>query len=296
MRGVERQCDVHGAGGGGDVGAETGVVFHVAAGQFDFGTAFKFGEQVARLFAQGVDQDVQTASVRHTDDNFFHSVFTGVLYQIVQSQDGAFAAFHAEAFLADVFVLQVALQRFRRSKLLQDVQFFIDIEFRCGGCFFKILTYPAAFCTVGDVHVFDTDSAAVGLFQLAENFGQGQFFISATEVTATDIEFNRHIRIGKAVELGIQAFNVDGRFAFQGIKLCSADTLYAVGGNQAQYADLFFQHGFVNRTSGDRTGFCQFDKRFLNGAVCYVAFGCAGLDGQFGKIFPPIFLYGIRVV
>ena len=44
MRRVEGQCDVHGAERRGDVGIETVVVFHVAAGQFGFLAAFKFGK------------------------------------------------------------------------------------------------------------------------------------------------------------------------------------------------------------------------------------------------------------
>ena len=51
MRRVEGQCNVHGAERRGDVGIETVVVFHVAAGQFGFLTAFKFGKQICRLLS-----------------------------------------------------------------------------------------------------------------------------------------------------------------------------------------------------------------------------------------------------
>ena len=51
MRRVEGQCNVHGAERCGDVRIETVVVFHVAAGQFGFLAAFKFGKQICRLLS-----------------------------------------------------------------------------------------------------------------------------------------------------------------------------------------------------------------------------------------------------
>ena len=58
MRWVEGKGNVNRAVGRGNVGAETVVVFHVAAGEFDVLLAFKFGKQIGRFFAQGINQHV----------------------------------------------------------------------------------------------------------------------------------------------------------------------------------------------------------------------------------------------
>ena len=234
--------------------------------------------------------------MRHTDNHFFHTVFADVLHQIVQGQNRALAAFHAEAFLADVFVLQVAFQRFGGSELFQDEAFFVGTVFGRGGDAFKIVPHPMAFGAVGNVHVFDTDRAAIGLFQLGQDFRQSQFFVLSAEIAFAHIEFNRHVGIGKAVEFGIQAFDEDRRFAFERVELRGIDTLNAVGGNQAQHGNLFFQHRFVGRADRNGTGFRQPDKRFLNRPVRHIALGIARLRGQFGKILPPIFFHRVRVV
>ena len=272
------------------------MVFHVAARQFDFSTAFKFGEQIARFFTQGIDQHIQTASVRHTDNHLFHTVFTGILHQIVQCQDRTFSAFHAETFLADIFVLQITFQCLRSSQLLQDIEFLFGIIFRRRGNALEIITNPAALGAVGYMHVFNTNRTAISLLQFTQDFRQSQLLVLPAEISRAYIEFNRHILIRKAVEFRFQTFDMDRRFTFQGVQLRRTDTLNAVSGNQAQNTHLFFQHIFINSTHCNRTGFCQFDKRFLNGAVSHITFGKAWLSSQFGKILPPIFFHRIGIV
>ena len=109
MRRVKRQGNMHGAVGRGQIGAETHMIFHVAAGQRGCGLAFEFGKQITRQLAQSVDQHVQTASMRHADYHFFHAVFAGILNQVIQTGNGALAAFYRKAFLADIFGVQIAL-------------------------------------------------------------------------------------------------------------------------------------------------------------------------------------------
>ena len=146
----------------GNVGAETVVVFHVAAGEFDVLLAFEFGEQIGGLFAQRVHQHIEPPAMRHADDDFFHAVFACVLNQIIQADNRAFAAFHRKAFLPDVFGVQIAFQRFGGGDLFEDVAFLVCAEMRRGQIALKAVAYPQAFLAAADVHIFHADVLAIG--------------------------------------------------------------------------------------------------------------------------------------
>ena len=79
---VKRQRQVYFTARGHHVGRETLVVFDVAMGLV-FRLAFKFVEQVRRLFTQGVDQGIQTTTVRHADNNFLGTVRAKALNQFI---------------------------------------------------------------------------------------------------------------------------------------------------------------------------------------------------------------------
>ena len=93
VRGVESQTQMHRATGGGDVGAEALVVFHVARGQFFGRCVVELGEQIRRLFAHGIDQHVQAAAVRHAYHDLLHAALSGRLDQLVHGSDEAFTTF-----------------------------------------------------------------------------------------------------------------------------------------------------------------------------------------------------------
>ena len=265
VRRVERQRNVHRTVRRSDVGAETHVVFYVAAGQLDFGTAFKFGKQIARFLAQNVDQDIQTTSVCHTDDDFFDTVFTCVLNQVIQTGNHTLATFNAEAFLTDIFGMQVTLQSLGSGHFFQDAAFLFGTVTRGGQHILEIIAQPAAFFCIGNVDVFQCEVAAVGLLEVADDLGQRQFAL-AGKIALAHIELNRHIGIIQSVEFGIEGFNVAWRDTFERVKLSSAHTLNTVSRNQPQYADLFLHHGFVHTAGNSRCrfGFCQIGEGFTD--------------------------------
>ena len=265
VRRVERQRNVHRTVRRSDVGAETHVVFHVAAGQLDFGTAFKFGKQIARFLAQNVDQDIQTTSVCHTNDDFFDTVFTCVLNQVIQTGNHALAAFYAEAFLTDIFGMQITLQSLGSGHFFQDAAFLFGTVARGGQHILEIIAQPAALFGIGNVDVFQCEVAAVGLLEVADDLGQGQFAL-AGKIALAHIELNRHIGIIQSVEFGIEGFNVAWRDTFERVKLSGAHTLNTVSRNQPQYADLFLHHGFIHTAGNSRCrfGFCQIGEGFTD--------------------------------
>ena len=241
------------------------MVFYVAAGQLDFGTAFKFGKQIARFLAQNVDQDIQTTSVCHTDDDFFDAVFTCVLNQVIQTGNHALAAFYAEAFLTDIFGMQITLQSLGSGHFFQDAAFLFGTVTRGRQHILEIIAQPAAFFGIGNVDVFQCEVAAVGLLEVADDLGQRQFAL-AGKIALAHIELNRHIGIIQSVEFGIEGFNVAWRDTFERVKLSSAHTLNTVSRNQPQYADLFLHHGFIHTAGNSRCrfGFCQIGEGFTD--------------------------------
>ena len=277
-----------------DIGTKAHMVFHVAAGQFDFGAAFKFSKQIARLFAQGIDQHIQTASVRHTDDNLFHTVFTRILNQVVQPDNHALAAFDTEAFLTDVFGMQVAFQRFGGGQFFQDAAFLFGTVLRRREDALKIIAQPTALFGIRDVDVFQCEMAAISLFQIVDDVRQ-RHFVAAEEIALPHAELNGHVGIAQSVEFGVEGFDIARRHTFQRIKLGGTGTLYTVSRNQAQYADLFPHHRFVHAPR--RYGFVlgQIGERFADGAVGDIDCGCTGLFRQIAEILLPFFIYGIGI-
>lgn len=98
------------------------MVLHVTGAQLDDLLAFELVEQVARVLAQGVDQDVQATAVGHADYDFLGAVGTAALDDLVDHRDQAFAAFQAETLGARVLGAQVLLQAFGRGQALEQVR------------------------------------------------------------------------------------------------------------------------------------------------------------------------------
>lgn len=85
------------------VGREALVIFHVTGAEVFFMLAGEFVEQIGRLFAQHVDQHVQTAAVGHAQHHFARAVLTGVAHHLFQHRHQRVAAFQREALSAREF-------------------------------------------------------------------------------------------------------------------------------------------------------------------------------------------------
>jgi len=121
VRGVKRQRQVHGAAFGGHIRAEALVVFHVTGWQVFGGGVIELSEQVGRQLAHGVDQHVQTTAVGHANHNFLNAFDTGLFNQLIHRSDEAFATFEREALLTHILGVEVTLQAFSSSQVLEDV-------------------------------------------------------------------------------------------------------------------------------------------------------------------------------
>ena len=93
MRGIKRQRQMHRTARRCDVARKTLVIFDVACGQIVRMFAFEFTEQFLWRLAQNVHQHIQTPTMRHANNNFLHTFFTGALNRFIHRGDEAFAAF-----------------------------------------------------------------------------------------------------------------------------------------------------------------------------------------------------------
>src|SRR5690606_9143634 len=121
VRGVERQRQVDFAAGGHDVGGKALVIFDVTGGQtFDL-LALELVEQIARVLAEGVDQNVEATTVGHADDDFLGAVGATALDDLVHQRNQAFAPFQTEALGVRVLGTQVFFRAFGGGQAYEQV-------------------------------------------------------------------------------------------------------------------------------------------------------------------------------
>src|SRR5690606_29875628 len=88
MRGVECQREVHFAAGSHHVRGETLMVFDVSRADVPR-LAFDLVEKFARTLAKDIDEHVEAASVRHTDNDFLGAVGTAALDHRIEHRNQA---------------------------------------------------------------------------------------------------------------------------------------------------------------------------------------------------------------
>ena len=176
VRGIEGQHQVQALAGHFDVGREAHVVLHVAGTAQRLGgvLAFELGEQVRRRLAQQVDQHVEAAAVGHADDDFLDVTRGAALQHLVQRRDLRVAAFQREALLADVLVVQVALQALGRHELLEDFLLAVGGQLGLEGGGLEALLDPALLRRLRDVHVLGADGVGVDRLQQLDDVLQRQ--------------------------------------------------------------------------------------------------------------------------
>ena len=204
VRGVESQTQMHRATGGGHVGAEALVVFHVARGQFFGRCVVELGEQIRRLFAHGIDQHVQAAAVRHAYHDLLHAALSGRLDQLVHGSDEAFTTFQREALLAHVFGVQKTLQTFGGGEVFQDVLFLLGREVGFAAHRLQALLPPAFVRLLAGVHELGTQRAAVGFAQRVHQLAQGHVLLAKEGVAGVENGLQVGVRetIKRRVQVG----------------------------------------------------------------------------------------------
>ena len=170
VRRVECHRQVDFATGCHHVGRKALVIFNVTGTELDLFLAFELVEQIARVLAEGVDQDVQTSPVGHADHDFFGAVRARTLDQLIQHRDQAFAAFQTETLGAGVFGTQVFFQAFSGSHALEQVALDVSGERWTPAHAFEALHKPVTLLGIDNMGKFRANGAAICLLQRFENF------------------------------------------------------------------------------------------------------------------------------
>ena len=131
----------------------------------------------------------------HTDDNFFDSSFGAGFEKGVEDGDEGFGSFKGEAFLADVAGVEKAFEGFSGDYLFEDAALLGGGEGGLVMVSFHPIAEPAANGEIHDVHEFDADVVAVGLFEESENLSKGAWTAAAE---GAGIKNGIEIGLGKA--------------------------------------------------------------------------------------------------
>ncbi|MNF58913.1 hypothetical protein D3C84_404900 [compost metagenome] len=228
------------------------MVLHVTGAEAVDLLAFELVEEVARVLAQGVDQQVETAAVGHADDDFLGAVGAGALDDLVDHRDHALATLQTEALGARELGAQVLLQPFGSRQALEQVALGFGGELRTAAHAFQTLLEPLALLGIDDVGELRTDGTAVGALQGIADFAQGRFLL-ADEQLAGMVD-GIQIGVGQSVVMDRQ---IGRRLALpqtQRVQLGCLMATHAEGLNQTQHFDLLLLMLAAHRSGGYRLG------------------------------------------
>ncbi|MNK46200.1 hypothetical protein D3C87_649790 [compost metagenome] len=197
VRRVEGQGQVNRTAFGRHIRREAEVVLHVAGdvARKDV-LALELIEEVARLLAHDVDEHVEAAAVGHAEDDFLDALLARAPDQLIQHRDDGVSAFQREALLADVALVEVALEAFGRVELVEDLTLGGRVEARPPLDRLDAVLQPLAL-DARQVGVLEADGLAVGLLERVEDLLE-----AALKIAFRDLA--RQVRLGEAVVLGIQ--------------------------------------------------------------------------------------------
>ena len=118
---------------------------------------FKLGEQITGHLAHDVHKHIQATTVRHTDNDFLDTRFTGMVHKLVHRSDKALASLERKALLSDVFCMEITLKAFGLGQLLQNMFFAVRIDGRRTQGGLQALLYPTFHGRVRGMHEFCTN-------------------------------------------------------------------------------------------------------------------------------------------
>ena len=173
------------------------MIFDIAVPKDGLGdiVLVEFGEEFTPRFSEGVDEDIEATAVGHSDNYFLDSGRRAGLEKRVENSDEGFASFEGEAFLADIAGVEKSFEGFGGNNFFEDAALLGGGEGGLVAVAFHAIAEPTADAEVHDVHEFDADVVAVGLFEEGENIAQGAWTAAAE---GAGIKNGIEIGVGKA--------------------------------------------------------------------------------------------------
>ncbi len=248
MRRIEGERQVHRPAGRIDVGRESLVILHVAGEQRIVVLALEFREQILRHLAERVHQHVQPAAVGHAEHELLHPGLARALQKVVEHRDHRVTAFERKTLLPDIARVQESLETFGRGEPLEDMALVVRRIARLRPDRLQPLLDPVLLHATGEVHVFDAESAAVGLLQCLDDFAQARL-LGADE--RSSVEHRVHVGLGQIVVGGLELGDVRALPALQGIDVGDEHPAEAVLRDQLQHRNLL---AIETRHGGRRAG------------------------------------------
>ena len=132
--------------------------------------SFKLAKDLAVGLACNVRQHIEASPVRHAYRDLFELGLCCTLNHGIEGDDRRLSAFETEALLADVLGLKEGFESLTLVELAENAHLLV-----VGRLFVRLLDAllePAPLCRVLNVHVLDTDGAAIRVAQHAENLAQ----------------------------------------------------------------------------------------------------------------------------
>ena len=149
---------------------KTLVIFHIARAKPRLVAALKFIEYVCGILTHQVDQQVNTATMRHTDDGFYNTRRTGTVNQFCDTGNERLCTFKTESLCTGVFGTEILPKAFSCNQPVKNSSFYAITKGKFGSRVFHALLYPHLFRFIRDVHVFNTDRTAVSALEHIDDF------------------------------------------------------------------------------------------------------------------------------
>ena len=168
------------------------------------GRPVELAEDLGVRLTRQVGKHIEAAAVGHADAHLVDAGARGGRQDRVHEGDERFAALEGEPLLAHVLGLQERLEGLRGVEAAEDAQ--VLLAGGLGVAVLEPLLEPRALLAIGDVHVFDTDGAAVRVAQSAEHLAHLPAMLAREaggRVGAVEVPQGQAVRLH--VEVGVPA-------------------------------------------------------------------------------------------
>ena len=221
----------------GALGAE--VILHVAGTlhRARVDVALELVEDLVVALAHDVAEHVQTTTVCHAEHRAVHLGVCCRREDGVEDRDRGLCAFETEALGADVLGGEEALEGFCCVQSLEDAALVDGVVAHT--VTLDALLNPALFLGRVDVHVLDTDRAAVGVAQVTEDLAECRL---AHATDATGEELAVEVPDGESIGGGVEFGRHLGFVPTQRIEVGDQVAAHAVHADQRGDLHLLIEH------------------------------------------------------
>ena len=229
-------------GAGHELAGLTEVVLHIARalGRLGVDRALELLEDLVVALADDVGEHIEPTAVRHAHDHTVEVRVRGLLDDGVECGDGGFGTLHAETLLTDVLRREKSLECLCCVEPVEDVPLIFRRQLVVHP--FDLLLDPVLLVELLDVHVLDTDRAAIRITQQAQDvaelhpLGSGQ---AVRQELALEVPDREPVRC--RVEL-VEHVRLFGR---QWVEIGDQVPAHAVHADERVDRHLLLEHGLV---------------------------------------------------